>query len=228
MTRTRNAALATLILVPALAVAGCGESEDNDFREGYNAAVKPLSELGSGIGSSIGGAEGKSNAAIEKEFQNLADKAQETHDNLAELDPPDDAKEEFDTLLAALRRGHRRPEAGGGRRRGQRPGEGRPGGAGAGHVGNEDPGGGDRAAAGRGRLRHPPPTRRHGGCETLRIRPSRLLRAPGARAPGCHPLIAGKSITSRIEWRPLISITSLSIPMPIPPVGGMPCSSART
>ena len=86
MTRTRNAALATLILVPALAVAGCGESEDNDFREGYNAAVKPLSELGSGIGSSIGGAEGKSNAAIEKEFQNLADKAQETHDNLAELE----------------------------------------------------------------------------------------------------------------------------------------------
>ena len=103
MTRTRNAALATLILVPALAVAGCGESEDNDFREGYNAAVKPLSELGSGIGSSINGAGGKSNAAIEKEFQNLADKAQETRDNLAELDPPDDAKEELDALLAALR-----------------------------------------------------------------------------------------------------------------------------
>src|SRR5918995_268585 len=102
MTRTRNAALVALILVPALAVAACGESEDNDFREGYNTAVKPLSELNSGIGSSINGAEGQSNAAIRKEFQNLADKAQETRDNLSELDPPDDAKQEFDALLAAL------------------------------------------------------------------------------------------------------------------------------
>ncbi len=48
---------------------------------------------------------GESNAAIEKEFQRLADKAQETRDNLSELDPPDDAKEEFDALLAALEEG---------------------------------------------------------------------------------------------------------------------------
>jgi hypothetical protein len=102
MTRTRNAALVALILVPALAVAACGGSEDNDFREGYNTAVKPLSELNSGIGSSINGAEGQSNAAIEKEFQKLADKAQQTRANLSELDPPDDAKQEFDALLAAL------------------------------------------------------------------------------------------------------------------------------
>lgn len=105
MTRTRKSALAALLLVPVLGLAACGESEDNDFREGYNSAVKPLSELNSGIGSSIGGAAGESNAAIEKEFQRLADKAQETRDNLSELDPPDDAKEEFDRLLAALDEG---------------------------------------------------------------------------------------------------------------------------
>ena len=40
--------------------------------------------------------------------------------------------------------------------------------------------------------------------------------------------IAGKSTTSRIELRPLRIITSRSMPTPMPPVGGIPCSSART
>ena len=40
--------------------------------------------------------------------------------------------------------------------------------------------------------------------------------------------MAGKRTTSRIELRPVRSIASRSIPMPIPPVGGMPCSSAAT
>jgi hypothetical protein len=38
--------------------------------------------------------------------------------------------------------------------------------------------------------------------------------------------IAGNSTTSRIDLRPVSTITSRSIPMPTPPVGGMPCSSA--
>ena len=38
--------------------------------------------------------------------------------------------------------------------------------------------------------------------------------------------MAGKSTTSRIERRPVSTITSRSIPMPIPPVGGIPYSSA--
>ncbi len=40
-------------------------------------------------------------------------------------------------------------------------------------------------------------------------------------------LRAGKSTTSRMVRREVSSITRRSIPMPIPPVGGMPCSSAR-
>ena len=38
----------------------------------------------------------------------------------------------------------------------------------------------------------------------------------------------GKRITSRIDWTPAISITNRSTPMPMPPVGGRPYSSART
>jgi hypothetical protein len=40
--------------------------------------------------------------------------------------------------------------------------------------------------------------------------------------------MAGNRTISRIEWCPVISITRRSIPMPIPPAGGMPCSSAST
>ena len=39
---------------------------------------------------------------------------------------------------------------------------------------------------------------------------------------------AGKSTTSRMALRPLRSITRRSMPIPMPPVGGIPCSSART
>jgi hypothetical protein len=53
----------------------------------------------------LGGAAGQSNKAIATEFQQLADKAQQARDNLAELDPPDDAKESFDRLLSSLQDG---------------------------------------------------------------------------------------------------------------------------
>jgi hypothetical protein len=105
MTRTRLAAIVILACAVSLPVAACGESEETEFKEDYNAAVKPLSELNSDIGSSIDGAAGRSNDAIAKEFDQLADKAQETRDNLAALEPPEGAEESFDKLLAALGQG---------------------------------------------------------------------------------------------------------------------------
>jgi methyl-accepting chemotaxis protein len=105
MTWTRPAAITALACALALPAAACGEDEDNQFKEDYNAAVRPLSELNDDIGNSIGGAAGKSNDAIAKEFERLATKAQETRDNLADLEPPEDAKESFDELLSSLEQG---------------------------------------------------------------------------------------------------------------------------
>jgi dsDNA-specific endonuclease/ATPase MutS2 len=105
MTWTRLAATIAVACVVPLAVVACGESENEEFKEDYNAAVEPLRELSEDIGSSIGGAAGKSNDQIAKEFEKLADKAQETRDNLSELEPPDDANESFDKLLASLKQG---------------------------------------------------------------------------------------------------------------------------
>jgi methyl-accepting chemotaxis protein len=105
MTRTRLAAAVVLLCAVSLPVLACGESEETEFKEDYNAAVKPLRELNPNVGSSIGGAPGRSNDAIAREFDRLADKAQRTHDNLADLEPPERARESFDELLSSLGQG---------------------------------------------------------------------------------------------------------------------------
>jgi hypothetical protein len=76
-------------LLVLLVVAGCGGGNDS-FTEDYNKAVKPLSELKSNVGSSAA------------EFDRLADKTRQTRENLADLDPPDDAQDEMDDLLRGL------------------------------------------------------------------------------------------------------------------------------
>ena len=78
--------VAVLVL---LVVAGCGGGNES-FTEDYNDAVKPLSQLGANVGSSA------------DEFDRLAAKTKQTHDNLADLDPPDDAQDEMDKLLSGL------------------------------------------------------------------------------------------------------------------------------
>jgi len=76
-------------LLVLLAVAGCGGGNDS-FTEDYNEAVKPLAELQTGVGSSA------------REFERLADGTRKTRQNLADLDPPDEAQDEMDKLLAGL------------------------------------------------------------------------------------------------------------------------------
>jgi uncharacterized phage infection (PIP) family protein YhgE len=84
MKLTSAAAILVLLLT-----AGCGGS-DSSFTDGYNKAVKPLSEIGKGMGSQP------------REFERLARRTKQTRNNLAKLDPPDDAKDEFKRLLSRL------------------------------------------------------------------------------------------------------------------------------
>ena len=55
--------------------------------------------------------------------------------------------------------------------------------------------------------------------------PGRYAAHSGARHPS--GLMAGKRMTSRIEGRSAITMSSRSIPTPTPPAGGIPYSSAR-
>ena len=98
-------ALAALLVVCSPLVAGCGENENNTFKEDYNEAVGPLSTTNTDLTGSIEGTPDQSNAVIAEEFSDLADKTAQARDNLSALDPPDDAKEDLDKLVASMGRG---------------------------------------------------------------------------------------------------------------------------
>jgi hypothetical protein len=96
--------LASMVAAVALffGAAGCGGDSD-DFENQYNEAVRPLTSLGDDIGASLSGAEGQSNQALASQYEKLAARMEQTRKNLSELEPPDDASDEFDKLLASLK-----------------------------------------------------------------------------------------------------------------------------
>jgi exonuclease VII small subunit len=94
------------VLVPvvalAIALAGCGsDDEPNRFQEGYDAAVRRLSE----IQAEISDGEDQSNREIAADFRRTAEVWERTRTDLARLDPPEDARAELRELLDALEAG---------------------------------------------------------------------------------------------------------------------------
>ena len=106
MNRLRLAIVIVLAALLTLTAAACGGSDNSDqFRQDYNAAVDKLSKINTDIGTAAGGATKQSNKAIANEFDQIADTAEQTRSRLSDLDPPADAKDEFDKLLSALETG---------------------------------------------------------------------------------------------------------------------------
>ena len=76
------------VVLVLLALLGCG-GDDSSFTEDYNKAVRPLSSFGEvGAGPA--------------EFDRLARRTARIRENLAALDAPEDARDEFGALLARL------------------------------------------------------------------------------------------------------------------------------
>jgi uncharacterized phage infection (PIP) family protein YhgE len=105
MNRLRLAIVLALAALLAITAPACGGDDSDQFREDYNAAVDKLSKINTDIGTAAGGATDQSNKAIAKEFNQIADTAEQTRSRLSDLDPPEDAKDEFDKLLSSLETG---------------------------------------------------------------------------------------------------------------------------
>jgi hypothetical protein len=106
MTAARSAAL---VLAAAVMGLGCGDDDDtaDRFRDDYNAAIERLNEVNTSIQESGAELAGKSAGEIAGEFDRIAQTAERTRSNLAQLDPPEDARDEFDELLTAIEDGVR-------------------------------------------------------------------------------------------------------------------------
>jgi uncharacterized phage infection (PIP) family protein YhgE len=105
MNRPRLAIVLALAALLAITAPACGGDDSDQFREDYNAAVDKLSKINTDIGTAAGGATDQSNKAIAQEFNQIADTAEQTRSRLSDLDPPEDAKDEFDKLLSSLETG---------------------------------------------------------------------------------------------------------------------------
>src|SRR5919106_5357082 len=99
MTRARAA---ISLLVAALVAAGCGDDDDTagQFRDGYNAAIERLNDVNANINESGEELASKPGPQIAKEFDRIAETAAQTRADLAELEAPERAGDEFDGLLA--------------------------------------------------------------------------------------------------------------------------------
>jgi hypothetical protein len=92
-----------VLLCAALGAAGCGDGDKNDFINDYNDIVRKYRSLPGEVGSAISGASNQTDARLEKQFSDLATRTRNEADELAQLDPPDDAKDEYDAYVAGLR-----------------------------------------------------------------------------------------------------------------------------
>lgn len=94
-----------LLVVPALALAlagaGCG-GDKADFVDGYNAATAPLTQLMSDVGGAGITPDGEASGQASKQLKRLADGLEDVETRLRELDPPGDARDEFDAMLSSL------------------------------------------------------------------------------------------------------------------------------
>ena len=103
MTRARAA---IFLLIAAVVAVGCGDDDAADrFRDGYNAAIQRLNAVNTDIQESGEGSASQPGPQIAKEFDRIAETAAQTHANLAELEPPERARDEFDDLLSAIEDG---------------------------------------------------------------------------------------------------------------------------
>jgi hypothetical protein len=97
MTRQRTAALAAA-LVALLAAAGCGGSQA--FIEDYNDATEPFPQLGVDVSRAITDA-ATAKAGAQQDLETAVTGMEAVVADLRSLDPPDEAQDEFDELIAA-------------------------------------------------------------------------------------------------------------------------------
>lgn len=86
------------LLVLALPLAACGESETDKYVDDYKPLNDKLLEVVSDVGRATEGFESKSDAALEKQFTALSARLEDVNKEIAALDTPADLQDEAKAL----------------------------------------------------------------------------------------------------------------------------------
>jgi hypothetical protein len=95
---------AALVLLLALASAGCGGDERSDFRRDYRPIDAGVRDLGNAIGSALNGAGDKTNGQIAARFAALSTRARNLANQLDDTDPPANLRPARGSYSRALRK----------------------------------------------------------------------------------------------------------------------------
>lgn len=92
----------------ALAITACGGEDNTEFIDASKKVTADISAIGQDIGETVSTANQQTDAALEKEFTTLADRAGKAVTELGDLDAPeDDITKTVDALSSALTKGQK-------------------------------------------------------------------------------------------------------------------------
>jgi hypothetical protein len=94
--------VAVLALAAPLALAACGESDEEAFNKDFRGVNTRIVALGKDVGTTVNGATRKKDTQIEDEFGELSQRAGELAQDLDELEPPDKLKATKEALVKSL------------------------------------------------------------------------------------------------------------------------------
>ena len=88
-------------LVVLLALAACGKSAEDKYRDDFPPIDRDLAALGADVGAGLRAASGEGNEALARRFSGYARRLSGLRDRLDDLDPPGSVERDHPRLVAA-------------------------------------------------------------------------------------------------------------------------------
>ena len=90
------------VALVALALAACGESAEDEYKEDFPPLSQKLVSLGQEVGQAVQGASGSTDQQLADDFANYAKELGGIQQDIDDLEPPDDLAEDQDQLVSAI------------------------------------------------------------------------------------------------------------------------------